>query len=1082
MDSDQAVPRRAVGLMLALVVLAVFGPQVVAQTSAPSRLKEAGDPPTAAAVSGLSKPDLATRGKILQGYGWLPLSFEANEGQTDNRVRFLSRGGGHTVFLTPTDAVLAMREGISAAPKETKAAVPPAMPSKLAADERASRTTALRMRLVGANPSAKIVGAEELPGKSNYFIGNDPKKWRTNVPTYAKVKYPGVYPGVDLVYYGNQGQLEYDFVLAPGADPRAISLSFSGVRRIRLDRQTGDLILKTGTVEVRFHKPNIYQPSSSHDDQRAWSKTTVEGHYRLTHHQVTFELPSYDKTRPLVIDPALSYSTYLGGSGFDQANAIAVDTSGNLYLAGLTESADFPTTSGAFQPGLPGANSAFVTKMDAAGAVLLYSTYLGGNSSDYGQGIAVDSTGEAYVVGLAQSSDFPVTANAFQKTFAGVDDEDAFMTKLNSTGSALLYSTYLGGSVYQFANAVALDSAGNAYLTGSTGSANFPTTPGAFDTICGTDGACNGTDDAFVSKIDPSLSGGPSLVYSTYLGGSSSEGAYGIAVDSSGDAFVGGLTSSPDFPTTPGSFATTYGGGQESFVTKLNSTGSGLVYSTYFGGNSEGYPNGIAIDAIGDAYIAGQTSATIPTTSGAFQTAFGPGSADAFVAELNASGTGLVYSTYLHGSVGEGASSIVVNGADAVVTGYTSSPDFPTLYPLQPPSCPTHGVYSCPDAFVTELNAAGSALVYSTYIGGSGGDLGYGVGVDGSGNAYVAGHTSSTDFPITPGAFQTTFAGNYDAFLLKLVPGPLAALSTTSLSFGDQNLGIASPGESVTLTNPGSQTLGIASVAVTGANSGDFAETNTCGTSLAAGATCTINVTFTPTATGTRTAAITVTDNAPNSPQTISLSGVGTQPAVTVSPNSLTFPTQVVFTGSKAQTVTLTNSGTGTLNVTSVAVAGQFSQTNTCGASVVPGTSCTISITFRPTKKGTLTAPVSITDNALGSPQAITLTGVGTYVALSPAALNFGSQPVGTKSLPKTIALSNKGSVAMSITAISITGADPGDFAQADTCGSSVAAGASCFIKVTFTPSAKGKRTAGVSVSDYGGGSPQKVSLTGLGT
>jgi Beta-propeller repeat/Abnormal spindle-like microcephaly-assoc'd, ASPM-SPD-2-Hydin len=1158
-----------------------FGPRPAAQTNPPSQINPPAIPPslTASAATGLSKPDPVNQRKILQGYGRLPLNFEANEGQTDDKVKFLSRGGGHTLFLTLTDAVLALREPILAEHKGTRVAVP----SKLAASERASRITALRMRLVGADPKAKILGAEELPGKTNYFIGNDPKKWRTNVPTYAEVKYESVYPGVDLVYYGNQGQLECDFVLAPGADPRAISLTFSGARRVRLDRQTGDLILKTRTGEVRFHAPAIYQLSSTSQEAQSASKTTIDGHYGLTHHHLTFEVASYDRTRPLVIDPALSYSTFLGGSGTDVADSIAVDASGNAYVTGYTDSSDFPTTLGAFQTTCGGSCSqyhAFVTKLNSTGSGLVFSSYLGGSSLDNGSGIALDALGDAYVTGYTLSSDFPITSGAFQTTYGG--GGDSFVTELNPSGSALIYSTYLGGSNVDTPSGIAVDRSGDAYVTGQTASANLPVTVGAFQATC-PGGCSNGI--GFVTKLNPA---GSALVYSTYLGGSFNDAPSGIALDNAGDAYITGFAGSTDFPTTPGVFDTSCsscsGDTPDAFVTELNPSGSGLVYSTYLGGSALDYGTGIAVANSGQAYVTGLTESTdFPTTSGAFQTTCydcDPShySGAAFVTALNPSGSGLVYSTYLSGNGGDYGSAIAEDASgDAYVTGSTGSSNFPTTpgaFQTIPPGR---------DSFVTELNPNGSALVYSTYLGGSGADAGTGISVDATDNFYVTGDTYSADFPVTPGSFQMKCGGacaGLDAFVTKFVAGD--QVWPLTLNFGNQTIGTTSPSQTASLSNSGTTTLNITGISLTGANSADFTQTNTCGTSLAAGATCTITLTFTPSIAAAEAASVTIADNAPNSPQTVALSGTGTlptvslspsslnfgnqllgivsspqtvtlstngpliissittnaqfaqtnncgsslgagasciimvtftpmalglqngtltvsdngasspqttvlsgtgvQPAVTLTPTSLTYPDQTVFTTSKAQIVTLSNTGAATLTISSVAVTGQFSQTNTCGTTVAPGANCTISVTFKPKNRGTLTGTVAVTDNAPGSPQTVAFTGTGTYVELSTTSLNFGSQPVGTMSLPRKITLTNKGSVAMSITAISITGADPGDFAQADTCGSSVAAGASCFIKVTFTPSAKGKRTAGVSVTDYGGGSPQKVSLTGLGT
>jgi hypothetical protein len=497
----------------------------------------------------------ATNHKILENYGKLPLSFEANQGQSDAQVKFLSRGRRHTLFLTSTDAVLVLNKSEQSGN------------GKPEGKEKVTQTV-LRMTLIGANPKPSVAGLEELPGKANYFIGNDPKKWHTNVPTYAKVIYKDVYPGIDLIYYGNQSQLEYDFVVSPGADPKAIKLAFEGTEKIEVDAQ-GDLILQTagGQINFKMHKPLAYQVVNG-------VRKEISGSYVLnsksaiknpTSRSVSFQVATYDRSRPLVIDPVLSYSTYLGGSGIDQGelHGIAVDALGNAYVTGTTSSTNFPTTIGAFQTTFGGGGlDAFVTKINPTGSGLVYSTYLGGSGDDDGSGIAVDALGNAYVAGTTSSTNFPTTPGAFQTTVGGF--EDAFVTKLNPTGSGLVYSTYLGGSGQDFGRGVALDSAGSAYVTGFTRSTNFPTTIGAFQTTFG-----GGFGDAFVTKINPS---GTGLVYSTYLGGSGDDGGGGIAVDSmpNPNAYVTGTTSSINFPTTPGAFQTTFGGGpRDAFVTKI---------------------------------------------------------------------------------------------------------------------------------------------------------------------------------------------------------------------------------------------------------------------------------------------------------------------------------------------------------------------------------------------------------------------------------------------------------------------------------------------------------------------------------
>ena len=1221
------------------------------------------------------QPDPKAQAKILDSYGKLPLSFEANHGQADARVKFLSRTSGYMLFLTGDEAVLALK-GKKANTRGEIVGTAHMLPSSAAASKGGA---VLRMKLRNANSAARATGVDELSGKSNYFIGNDPKKWWTNVPTYAKVKYEGVYSGIDLVYYGSQRQLEYDFIVAPAANPRRIQFDVRGAKRIRQD-ENGELVFKVGEEEIRWRKPVVYQEKNG-------TRQEIAARYAITNtNRVRFELTKYDVGRPLYIDP-LIYSTYLGGSGDDEGYSIAVDGAGNAYVTGRTASTNFPTTN-PLQAANAGGYDVLVAKINASGSTLVYSTYLGGSGNEWGSGIAVDSLGDAYVTGYTTSTNFPTTPGAFQTACGNPSNcnqfGDVFVTEFNPTGSALVYSTYLGGNFGGYGIGIALDGSGDAYVTGSTTSTNFPTTPGAFQTICGNPSFCY---DVFVTEFNPT---GSALVYSTYLGGSGENGDYGyaIAVDSSGDAYVTGRTDSTNFPTTPGAFQTACGdvgcASGDAFVTEFNPTGSALVYSTYLGGSGSDEGIGIAVNSSGNAYVVGEAySDNFPVTPGAFKTVCGNPNecSNAFVTEFNSSGSTLVYSTYLGGSGTDYGNGIAVDSSgNAYVTGWTTSTDFPTMNPFQP----TYGGGDS-DAFVAKINPPGSALVYSTYLGGSAVDGGAGIAVDSSGNAYVIGYTSSTNFPTMNPLQAANAGGPSDAFVTKFdtltlfppnltfanqvvgtssgpqvstltnignatltitsigvtgansgdfaetdncgtsIPvggsctisvtftpaaagtrnaavsiadslsdspqslpltgvgtlpnvtlspsslnfgqqpvgttsqpqfvqfstnGPLSitsiatstefaqtnncgnglpaggscqisvtftptatgvqngtltvsdsgagspqsvsltgigtqpavTLSPASLNFGNQTVGMTSSPKVSTLMNSGTGTLTITSIGVTGSDSSEFAETNTCGTSVPAGGSCKITVTFTPATTGTQTASVSITDNAPNSPQSIPLSGVGVLPAVAFSPASLTFPNQVVYTKSKAQKVMLTNTGLGILTISSIAATSQFSQTNTCAATLSPKAKCTISVAFAPTTIGPLTGSVSVSDNAPGNPQTVPLNGTGTYVQLKPASLNFGNQPVGTKSLPKKITLTNKGAVTVNITGISITGANASDFAQTNTCGASVASGASCFIKVTFTPVAQGNRTAQVSIGDDGGGSPQTVGLSGTGT
>jgi len=598
---------------------------------------------------------------VQSAYGHLPLSFEANEGQVDSHVQFLTRGRGHTLFLRASDAVLALRN-VAGKTERRNGEYLHYIPDS----SSPTSDSVVRMTFDGANPQAEVVGLDQLPGIVNYFIGGDPSKWRTNIPTYQKVEYKNVYAGIDLVYYGNQGQLEYDLIVAPGADPTQITLSFDGAEQIEVD-QRGDLVLTVpqssndavsgGASTLRLHKPVVYQ----RDDQE--EKHFLAATYVLlapeaapprpssaglhpsetpdssTLPNVAFQIAAYDSSRPLIIDPVLAWSTYLGGSGLEEGRGIAVDPAGNAYVTGLTSTlgSGFPGTAGSqIQSALGSGGDAFVTKLNAAGTALVYSTYLGGSDFDQGFGIAVDAAGNAYVTGLTKTpgSGFPGTAGSqIQSTFGGIDN--AFVTKLNAAGTALVYSTYLGGSGAE-GQGIAVDQAGNAYVTGVTstpGSGGFSGTAGS--QIQSTLG---GALDAFVTKVNAT---GTALVYSTYLGGSGDDQGFGIAVDLAGNAYVTGLTGTPGsgFPGTAGSLVqSTYGGGGDAFVTKVNAAGTALVYSTYLGssvGDDIGF--GIAVDQVGNAYVTGFTSSpgsSFPgTASSLIQHTFG-GVSDAFVAKI----------------------------------------------------------------------------------------------------------------------------------------------------------------------------------------------------------------------------------------------------------------------------------------------------------------------------------------------------------------------------------------------------------------------------------------------------------------
>jgi hypothetical protein len=605
------------------------------------------------------------------------------------------------------------------------------------------------MRFAGANPAARLSAGPVLPGKSHYFTGTNARTWKTGVPHHSRVIYYGVYPGIDLLFYGNQRQLEYDFILSPGADPDQIVLSFEGSMGFRLDKR-GDLVVRTEVGEIRFRKPQVYQ------EVKGVRHSVPGGYVRRGRRGVGFRLGHYDRALSLTIDPILSYSTYLGTSGDEQVRAIALDSSGSVYLAGVTSSPAFPHGGSGYAGGVL---DAFVTKLDRSGSSIVYSVFIGGSGDDRPQSISLDSSRNAHVAGWTSSLNFPV-AGAFQPTYGG-GLYDGFLVKINADGDALLYSTYIGGSSDDRCNGVAVDSLGMSYVTGFTDSGDFPGSSGAYQTAKG------GGIDAFLAKYNPATTGSASRVYATYLGGPSNDFSSSVAVDGAHSAYIVGQ-STGGYSTTPGSFQSNYGGGAfDAFVTKLNPAGSALAYSTYLGGSNQEAPGGqIRVDTGGNAYVTGWVqSIDFPVTPGAAQTSFAGGTCssggcgDAFLTKLNPTGSGLVYSTYLGGSGDENPVGLDIDSdGTAYITGVTNSPNFPLRNPIQSvlagPPCP----YPCGDAFLSVLSNQGASLLFSTYLGGSGSDFGLGVAVDSARRAYLAGQTSSANFP-TSSALQPSYAG-----------------------------------------------------------------------------------------------------------------------------------------------------------------------------------------------------------------------------------------------------------------------------------------------------------------------------------
>lgn len=901
------IPSRS-SFLLVWILIAAVGSSATAERLSSTRENPQSSPQKNTRAYDVASPTKMSRRNGSEAYGKLPLSFEPNNGYMDKRIKFFSRGGKYRLFLTSAEVILALS---------------------------GNRDETLRTTFVGANSEAELEPLNELPGKSNYFVGNDPKQWRTNVTNYARVKQRSVYPGIDVVFYGNQRQLEYDFIVAPHADPKVIKLAFTGGRNIRLSN-SGNLLILTAQGEVTIEKPAIYQESKG-------TRQEVEGAYILhKNHTVTFRIGEYDNTRSLVIDPVMAYSTFLGSTGNDFGNDIAVDASGNAYVVGGTNSNNFPT-SNPLQPGLnggactdlfgrpEGCHDVFVAKLNASGTALVYSTYIGGTNRDNGLSIAVDALGNAYITGYTESSNFPLL-QPIQTQFGGT--ADAFVTKLNATGSGLVYSTYLGGFGQDYGLSLAVDTSMNTYVTGFTGSPNFPITPGAFQpSLRGNAVFFSDGGDAFVTKIN---SAGNGLVHSTYLGGRGTDVARAITVDTAGNAYIAGDTDSIDLPVVnslqsanarglskstnngiswnlsnnglpgttvkaiavdPGNPSIVYAGTGSGIFKSTNSgvswvpinqnisildvlciainpaststiyvgTNGGGVYKTNDGGNtwnavSNGlgrpYVNALTIDPVTTTTLYAATdnglfkstdggnnwfgiNTGLPQTlmfsiginpsltstlylgsfRGVFKSVDGGNNWSATSVTLftrtiivdpvtpttiYASGfksidAGAIWTEIRSGLPNSGMNALVMDSTNSsvlyagteqgvfkTINGGTSweSTSSGLVNPLVSSlainsSTLYAGHFADKDAFVAKLDNRGASLLYSTYLSGNADDRAYSLAVDSLGNAYAAGFTSSTNFLTTPGAFQTQYPGRDDTFVTKLNSTGTAAIYST---------------------------------------------------------------------------------------------------------------------------------------------------------------------------------------------------------------------------------------------------------------------------------------------------------------
>lgn len=981
-----------------------------------------GGPPVATAAPSTS-PAVATAARI-------PLHFEpAPDGE-----RFVARGGGYVLDLARGRQTVHVRDGDLA--------------------------HSVGVEVVGGADVAPRAEAK-LPGASNYFIGNEPRRWRSGVPHHARVRYAGVYPGVDLVWYGNGGEVQYDFEVAPGADPTAIALRYDGVESAAIDAD-GTLRLALAHGELRQRRPFAYQVAAdgTREPVAAGFRLVEAGDARAT--AVAFTLGEYDVRRPLVIDPVITYATYLGGTSPDNPESVAIDANGAAWIAGWTDSADFPAAGGV-DTSANGNADAFVAKLNPQGTAFEFVTYLGGSNFDEAYRVVVDAAGNAYVAGGTASANFPTAGPAAQATYGG-GGSDAFVAKLNPQGTVLLYSTFVGGggSEAQSGDAFgfAVDGDGAAYVSGETTSANFPTTPGAPQTTLG------GGSDYFLTKLAP---GGSSVAFATYHGGNSSDdhdgnGGETMVLGANGNVWLYGQTSSTTFPTTPGAIDATLGGITDVFIARFDTVAGTRVYSTLLGGTGNETAFSIAVDAAGNAYVTVETPSTdFPTTPGAYDTTYTGGASDAAIAKLNPQGTALVYSTYLGGTGADQPTLVRVDAAgQAFVAGGTTSANFPVT-----PGAPDVARNGSNEGFVTKLNASGSGLVYSTYVGTSGSDGVFELQIDGAGAVYATVNTTGTDGATFGGG--RTYPGGGDEYFVKLNAAGTAFLDAGYVGGEDDDA--------------------VLDLAIDGQDNAWIVGWTT-------------SESFPVTAGAPR-----ATKPGPDTDEDGFVLKLATTPEVAALPGSLAFTgtSATVAEGGGSVTLTVVRSGgsSGAVGVTCAASSGtatqgaDFAATSTV-LSWANGDSasktCSVPIlqdaTDEPDETFTVALSGATGGASVGAPSSVTVTITDDDAAPSPSlslsatSLQFGSRDVGTTSAVQTVTVTNGGTAALAIGTVAKSGAEAADFAIAsDSCsGQSIAAAGTCVIGVTFTPSAAGARSAALSIPSNAAGSPASVALGGTGT
>jgi hypothetical protein len=993
----------------------------------------------------LSAEVLSNPGSNIVQSQRIPLVFEANQGQAGSDVRFLSRGLGYNILISRNKAEFVL----------------PISMTGSAYDGRLPYSN-VEITFPHSSPFSTLQPLDLLPGKSNYFIGKDSSKWIVGASQYRRVSLRSLYPGIDLVYYGNAGQLEYDFVVSPGADPKRIKFHVSGSDRVFIDGD-GNLHMEIAGRTIEFQKPFVYQETGG-------TKHRVFGEFvMLGTGDVSFAVGPYNKRTSLVIDPSLSYSTLIGANNNTQAQGVAVDHSGNVYIAGTTFATNYPTVK-AFQITNNGTTNVFITKLNPAGDVILYSTYLGGGGFDTGRAIAVDKSGSAYVTGNTDGA-FPTTPGAFMSTCTGACNTP-FITKILTDGS-LAYSTLMGGSNVA-GWAIAVDSAGEAYITGTAASNDLPTTSGSFESVF-PGSQCTSCNAAYIEKLNSTGSG---LVYSTYFGGVGYGGVpatsgSGIAVDDTGSAYlVGNTTAIP----TQNPIQSSYVGENlpNAFISKFSADGSSLVFSTYLGGSSPfffsyagDFATGVAVDSSGNVHVVGTSSSCdFPLNLNAFSTECPTTgyTQQVFVVTLNSAGNGLLFSTFLQSGFSEGIA--VDSAGNTYVTGIDTSNNLPILNPIESTSQDASSP-SGVNGFVTELDLSGN-LQFSTYLGQTGGGAEpAGIAIDAKSNIYVTG-AAQGDFPILNPIPKETFQTTYYTFFVSKI----SAENTSRFSLSPRVSPI------LALRNVSSVPLTIESITA----SSNFTQGGTCGSSLAPGTGCTLILEGA--ADHKTTGTVTIVSNAYSKPQkfVIQKSPTGDQVGsiLSIFPLSLQFPAQLIGTTSATQQIVLTNSGLlpATINSIEPIQPLAFSETNNCPGSLDPGSSCTISVTYT-----AATAQDSGQIAIIADPDQTRYTaflgGTGSTSALSASvsSVNFGTQYVGATPLGRMVNITNTTPYPAAVTGVSTSA----EFAQQNTCTAPLAPYASCRISVSYSPLTNEITTGTLTAAGSGPGGSQTISLNGNG-